>query len=91
MKQTRHLQISGHVQGVFFRESMRREAERLGIVGWVRNRRNGSVEAMVQGEMPALDAIIEWSNHGPPMARVDKVEIDSGSGSYAEFECRDTA
>ncbi|MDD5331006.1 MAG: acylphosphatase [Sulfuricella sp.] len=86
MKETRHLEIFGRVQGVFFRESMAREAQQLGVAGWVRNRRDGSVEAMVQGESDAIAAIIEWAKKGPGQARVDRVEIGAGSGEYAGFE-----
>ena len=63
---TQHLLIHGRVQGVWFRESMRSEAERLGVAGWVRNAPDGSVEAVVQGPAEAVDALIEWARNGPP-------------------------
>lgn len=83
---TQHLSIHGHVQGVFFRESMCREAQRLGITGWVRNRQDGTVEAMVQGLQETVSLIIEWAKSGPEQAQVDEVEITDGSGEYAKFE-----
>ncbi|MGB9093476.1 MAG: acylphosphatase [Gallionella sp.] len=83
---TLHLEIHGRVQGVFFRDSMRREAQRLGITGWVRNRSDGSVEAAVQGEPSAVDAIVRWSHQGPPHARVERIEIRPDNGSYNRFE-----
>jgi len=73
---TLRLRIHGRVQGVWFRESMRREAERLDASGWVRNAPDGSVEAMVQGSETAVDALVEWARRGPPQARVDRVEIE---------------
>jgi acylphosphatase len=73
---TLHLRIHGRVQGVWFRESMRREAERLGASGWVRNATDGSVEAMVQGSETAVDALVDWARRGPPQARVDRIEIE---------------
>jgi acylphosphatase len=73
---TLHLRIHGRVQGVWFRESMRREAERLGASGWVRNAPDGSVEAMVQGSETAVDALVDWARRGPPQARVDRIEIE---------------
>lgn len=83
---TRHLVISGRVQGVWYRESMRIEAERLGATGWVRNRRDGSVEAMVQGGEEAVAALIAWSRRGPPGAAVAGVEVTDGAGDFAAFE-----
>ena len=74
---TQHLLIQGRVQGVWFRESMRREAERLGVTGWVRNTPDGAVEAVVQGTAEAVDALVEWARSGPPMARVDGIEIEA--------------
>ena len=82
----KHLRIHGLVQGVFFRETMRRQAEKLGVTGWVCNCFDMSVEAMVQGTPEALDAIIEWVHHGPETAQVDRVEIDEGKGNFTRFE-----
>jgi acylphosphatase len=86
MRITRQLRIRGRVQGVWFRESMRMEAERLGVTGWVRNRRDGSVEAMVQGSPAAVDAIVQWARRGPELARVTDVEVSEAEGSFASFE-----
>ncbi|MGA7595366.1 MAG: acylphosphatase [Gallionella sp.] len=83
---TLRLEIHGRVQGVFFRDSMRREAQRLGITGWVRNRSDGSVEAAVQGEPAAVDVIVRWSHQGPPHARVERIEIWPDDGNYYRFE-----
>ncbi len=88
---TRHLIISGRVQGVFFRESMRQEAERLGITGWVRNCPDGTVEAVVQGTEEAVLAIQAWSRHGPPAAEVAGVRITPCNGHFTFFERRPTA
>ncbi len=83
MRVTHRLLISGRVQGVYYRESMRAEAENLHVAGWVRNLRDGRVEAMVQGDAQAVSALIDWARGGPPAARVDAVEItevaDAGS------------
>lgn len=85
---TLHLQIQGRVQGVWFRESMRREAERLGVVGWVRNRPDGSVEAVAQGAPDAVDALVEWARIGPPQARVERIIETETEGHYRVFEKR---
>ena len=86
----RHLRILGRVQGVGFRHYMCREARRLGVYGWVRNRLDGSVEAVVQGEREAVDTLIEWARHGPPGARVTDVQLTEGDGEYGAFEQRPT-
>ena len=85
---TLHLQILGRVQGVWFRESMRREAERLGVTGWVRNRPDGSVEAVAQGPAAAVDALVEWARTGPPQARVERIVQTETEGHYRVFEKR---
>ena len=82
--------IRGRVQGVGFRYSMRLEARRLGVTGWVRNRHDGSVEAIAQGPAEAVEALVEWSRHGPPGARVTDVQVGTGEGDYTEFELRPT-
>ena len=87
---TRRLAIRGRVQGVFFREAMRQEAERLGVSGWVRNRRDGSVEAVVQGTLEAVDAIAAWARRGPPDAAVSALESMPAEGDFLEFEKRAT-
>ncbi len=81
----RHLKISGRVQGVGFRYFMIRTARELGITGWVRNRRDGSVEAMVSGAPDAVEKIIAWARRGPPGAVVTDVRIAEGSGEFPEF------
>lgn len=85
-KKTLHLVIHGRVQGVFFRDSMRREAQALEITGWVRNRSDGTVEAAVQGEPADMDAIVRWAHRGPQYAQVERVEIEPEDGSYTGFE-----
>jgi acylphosphatase len=70
---TRILRISGRVQGVGFRYALSDEARRLGLAGWVRNRADGSVEALVQGEAQAVEALLAWARVGPPAARVAQV------------------
>ncbi len=85
---THRLRIHGRVQGVWFRESMRLEAERLNVAGWVRNTPDGKVEAVVQGPAEAVAALIEWAHRGPPLARVDRVEIGEADGDYRGFEKR---
>ena len=86
MKTIRHFVITGRVQGVGFRFYMQRKARELGVAGWVRNRRDGSVEAMVQGEAGAVEAMTAWARRGPPSAVVAEVRISEGSGDYTSFE-----
>lgn len=83
MATTRHLRIIGRVQGVGFREALRAEALALGLVGWVRNRSDGSVEALLQGEAAAVDAVAAWARRGPPAARVDRVDERVAAGEQA--------
>jgi acylphosphatase len=83
---TRHLRIYGTVQGVWYRESMRQEAEQLGVIGWVRNRLDGSVEAIVQGAPQAIETIIEWCKLGPERAEVTRVEIAEARSDNERFD-----
>lgn len=82
---TRHLFIAGRVQGVGFRMYMQRKAHELRIRGWVRNRRDGRVEALVQGAPEAVEAIIAWARRGPPSAVVTECRVVEGSGEFTEF------
>lgn len=70
-----HLKISGRVQGVFYRATTQEEAQRRGLTGWVRNMPGGHVEAEVQGSPDAVDELIEECRSGPPMAKVDDIEV----------------
>jgi len=83
----KRLLISGRVQGVAYRITMVDMAERLGILGWVRNRVQGDVEAVVQGTPDAVAAIIEWARRGPSLAIVERVLIDDAAvGKFTRFE-----
>jgi acylphosphatase len=82
----RHLLITGRVQGVGFRFYMQRKARELGLAGWVRNRRDGAVESVIQGEPGAVEAMVAWARRGPPSATVAEVRISEGSGDYTGFE-----
>lgn len=72
-RQAVHLIVSGRVQGVGYRASARREAERRALTGWVRNLPDGRVEAWFEGERAALDGMLAWCAHGPTLARVADV------------------
>jgi acylphosphatase len=90
---TIQLRIEGTVQGVGYRHALQREAERLGLSGWVRNRRDGSVESVAQGATEALQALEAWARRGPPAARVTRVTAslpDAEPGNYQRFEIRRT-
>jgi len=83
-----HVLISGRVQGVFFRAETQRTASALGIKGWVRNTRDGKVEAVFEGEEKALKEMLNWCRKGPPLARVTHVEIteEPFTGNFRKFE-----
>ncbi len=70
-----HILIQGDVQGLGFRSWMKREAKELGIVGWVKNRKDGKVEAIVQGEEKSVEKIVELCKKGPEIAWVENVEV----------------
>jgi acylphosphatase len=82
--------IHGLVQGVNFRAGTRREAERLGVRGWVRNLPDGSVQAVIEGEKKMVEQLLGWCHKGPPGARVTKVDISWNpySGEYKAFDIR---
>ena len=85
MNVTRRLRIHGRVQGVGFRHYMTREARRRGVAGWVRNRIDGTVEAIVHGSEEAVDALITWARRGPPSAYVTELEVTPDSGNFEGF------
>ena len=87
----RHLFITGLVQGVGYRESMCREAVRLGINGWVRNRLDGSVEAVIDGDEAAITAMLNWTRRGPPAARVADIAVSECDEHCVGFIRRPTA
>jgi acylphosphatase len=67
--------ISGRVQGVFFRAETQRAAEDIGVTGWVRNRPEGTVEALFEGPRPAVQEAVAWCRRGSPLARVSEVQV----------------
>ena len=71
-----HLVIRGHVQGVYFRGSLQRQAEQRQLTGWVRNRADGAVEAVLQGDPEAIRSVIAWAHHGPRGAVVESVDVE---------------
>ncbi len=82
MKVTRHLRITGRVQGVGYRYALRSEAQANGINGWVRNCRDGTVEAVVQGDLQAVEKLLAWAKRGPPAARVTQVSEQAAQGEF---------
>ena len=83
---TRRLLIRGIVQGVGFRYAMMAQARLVGAAGWVRNRRDGSVEAVVSGTADQVDAMVAWSRVGPAGAVVDDVVVETAGGEFDTFE-----
>jgi acylphosphatase len=82
-----HMVVRGRVQGVYFRASVQREARRLGVCGWVRNRTDGALEIVAEGEETAVRDLHGWAQKGPSAARVDKVDTRWRSyvGEYSDF------
>jgi acylphosphatase len=82
-----HVVIEGRVQGVFFRASTRDEARARGLAGWVRNRADGRVEAVFEGDKTVVENMLAWCRKGPPYAYVDQVEEDwqPYQGDLADF------
>jgi acylphosphatase len=91
MQQSRaRIRIRGRVQGVYYRASLAQQAAQLGIVGWVRNCEDGSVEAVAEGNRAAIDSLLSWCRHGPPGARVDNVDAlwETVAGDFDRFGIR---
>ncbi len=82
-----HIQVYGIVQGVFFRSSTEEKASNLGLTGWVKNRRDGSVEILAEGEKEALEALLTWCEKGSEGSKVDRVEHswDEFKGEFSSF------
>lgn len=78
--------ISGRVQGVFFRANTKQKAEQLGLTGWVRNRFDGKVEALLEGEEKVVQEMINWFHKGPSSAKVDNVEVKKQNIHLYEFK-----
>lgn len=85
--------IRGRVQGVFFRMETQHAARRIGVNGWVRNRRDGSVEALFAGDAEKIEEMLAWCGQGPPMARVDDVAVQETDDqeTYTDFTVLSTA
>lgn len=79
---TLHLIVRGTVQGVGFRDALQDEARRHGVAGWVRNRRDGSVEAILQGSRESVEAVLAWARRGPPLARVTDAEVGAPAAEF---------
>jgi acylphosphatase len=85
----RRLVISGRVQGVFFRDTLRRLAERNGIGGWARNTAEGTVEAVLEGDEPGVEAVIDFAREGPESASVTHIDVlDEEPEGLRGFEIR---
>jgi acylphosphatase len=85
-----HVIINGRVQGVFFRYATQEEATRLGVKGWVKNRRDGQVEAVFEGDEPTVETMLKWCHQGPPHAVVNKVDVnwEDYKGEFDKFDIR---
>jgi acylphosphatase len=83
-----HIFVSGHVQGVFFREKTRRVAEELGIFGWVKNLSDGRVEAIFEGEKDKVEKMISWAGKGPPFSKVSSLDVgwEDYKGEFKGFK-----
>ncbi len=89
-KVSAHAIISGKVQGVFFRMETKQTADRFGVSGWVRNRRDGTVEALFEGEKGPVLEVLNWCKEGPPLSKVIDITVDwsTYSGEFTDFKIR---
>ncbi len=90
MKSRVHVLISGRVQGVWFRSSIKNKAEQLGIKGWVKNTFDGDVEAVFEGEENKINEILDWCHQGPPLSKVENIDITKQSvlDDYDQFSIK---
>ena len=85
-----HVIVSGDVQGVGYRYTMRMVARDAGVTGWVRNRPDGTVEAEIEGAPAQVDEVLAWMAQGPPGARVDAADVtDAALTGERDFRLRD--
>lgn len=86
----RQVTVHGHVQGVFFRDGCRREAEHYGVTGWVKNASDGTLVAFLEGSADAVETLVKWMHDGPSKAVVERVVVADGEpAGLAEFRVRD--
>ena len=87
-KKRAHVIISGRVQGVFFRMETLKAAQLYGVSGWVKNKADGTVEAMFEGDNKSVDSILEWCRRGSPPAKVEKADVnwEDYTGEFKEFK-----
>jgi acylphosphatase len=85
-----HAIITGRVQGVWFRAETKRAADAHGVTGWVRNKRDGSVEAVFEGPKDAVDAALSWCRQGPPLAKVKNIDVrwEDTTAEFNAFEVK---
>lgn len=85
-----HVLVEGKVQGVFFRNTARDTAKSLKVTGWIRNRQDGKVELLLEGDEIALDEMVEWCRQGPPGALIAGLEVEpqAYSGEFKQFRIR---
>lgn len=83
-----HAIVVGRVQGVFFRMETKQAADRAGVSGWVKNKRDGNVEALFEGDEGSVKSVLEWCREGPPLAYVKRVDVEfeDYKGEFKEFE-----
>ncbi len=84
------LKIHGRVQGVFFRDSTRRKASKLGLIGWVSNDSDRTVKVLAEGNKEKLEELIEWCYNGPILSKVDKIDIEwqQATGQFENFSIK---
>jgi acylphosphatase len=80
--------VEGRVQGVWFRDSTRTQATEVGVCGWVKNRRDGSVEVLIEGPEDRVEQLVEWCHQGPPYANVNRVTrtMEEWQGEFDSFD-----
>ena len=88
MKKVRaHVIVKGVVQGVFFRAHTQKEAEKHAVLGWVKNKEDGTVEAVFEGNQAEVEALVQWCHTGPPFSRVEQADIkwENYTGKFSGF------